>query len=99
MFSALRASVAACLLLVASASLPARADITFLKPDLKLVSIKPSSIGPNYARVIITNQGFAGAGTCKLRIVVHKVPSVVVYATVPAMPASSGIGMDVYLGT
>ncbi len=72
---------------------------TILKPDLRVASVKPSTVSLNHCRLVFTNTGLAASAACKVRVTIHKSTPVVKTFSVPSMPANSGLGMDLYMGT
>ncbi len=69
-----------------------------LKPDLRLYSVKPSTVGPNYVRVVITNNGVVASAPCYVRIKINANTPIYAYHWISSMPPSSGMGINVYTG-
>lgn len=70
----------------------------FVFSDLRLASVGPATLGPNYARVIVVNEGTGSAPACWIRVTIQTSTPIVRYYSLPSVPAGSGFGVDVYTG-
>jgi hypothetical protein len=86
--------------LLASVS-PSNAQYQFqpIRPDLRIASVGPSSVGPLYVRVVVVNQGWWGAGPFTVRVRILSATPVVRNFTLPGVAKNSSIAFDVYMGS
>ena len=76
---------------------------TWLKPDIKVASVQPSSVSPYHVRVILTNTSFLSSGIATggfyVWVKVHGSSPKYGYMYIPNMAGNSSLGIDVYVGT
>ena len=68
------------------------------KPDLRILSLGPSSVSSNHARLLVTNQGKWASKACYAKIICYGPTTTYGYAWVPDMKPGEIWGIDGWVG-